>query len=167
MLRIFERALRYRFWKLVRIRASPHEVSLGLAIGIFCGALPIMGVQSVVAVPLAFLCRSSVTASLIGVWWTNPVTFIPIYYSEYLVGGALFSNQLLSYGEFYSRFAQIQDLDGVLSLGGDIFRPMAYGSFVIGPVLGLIGYFSLYKALEARKRRKEKRREEMSKRVGQ
>ena len=158
MIRLFPRGIRYRYWKLIRIRASPHEVALGLGIGIFCGALPIMGIQSLVAIPMAFVWRASIAASLVGVWWTNPLTFIPIYYSEYLIGGLLFADKILTYQEFYERFSQISDLDGVLALGGDIFGPMTYGSLVLGGSLGLICYLTMVRALEERRRRKEIRK---------
>ena len=117
-----------------------------------------MGVQSLVAIPMAFVLRASIAASLVGVWWTNPLTFIPIYYSEYLIGGLLFTDRTLSYQEFYERFSKISDLDGVLALGGDIFRPMTYGSLVLGGGLALICYLIMVRALEERRRRKEIRR---------
>ena len=158
MVRILQRALRYRFWKLVRIRASPHSVALGLSIGVFFGALPIMGIQSVFAVPLALLFRCSVAATLIGVWWTNPLTFIPVYYAEYYLGGVLFDESFLSYGDFYDRFSKIENLDGVMALGGDVMRPLIYGSLVTGALLSVISYFSLVWILEQRKKRKKMRR---------
>lgn len=158
MVRIFLRAIRYRFWKLIRIRATPHSVALGLAIGVFCGALPIMGIQSLFAVPLALLFRCSVAASLIGVWWTNPVTFIPIYYAEYCLGGALFNESFLTYRDFYHRFSKIENLEGVMALGGDVMRPLIYGSLVAGVVLSVSSYFCMLWILERRRRRKAMKR---------
>ncbi len=152
------RAIRFQFQKVMRVKASPHSVALGLAIGIFCGALPIMGIQSFAAVPIALLFRASITASLIGVWWTNPVTFIPIYYSEYLIGGLFVPGGGMSYQEFYDRVSKVTDLEGIGDLGLDIFLPMTYGSLPVGILLGALSYAAMLNILERRKARLEAKR---------
>jgi uncharacterized protein len=156
--RDFFRGLRYRFQKIMRLKASPHSIALGLAIGIFCGALPIMGIQSIAAAPLALLFRANIPASLLGVWWTNPVTFIPIYYLEYLLGGFFIPGGGMGYQEFYGRFSQLSDLEGIGDLGLDLFLPMTYGSIPLGIFLGALSYGSMFKILERRKARLEARR---------
>ena len=68
------------------LNETNHQIALGLAVGIFVGFLPIMGIQMSVAVPLAFFLRCNKLLAAAGVWITNPATFIPLYYFNYRFG---------------------------------------------------------------------------------
>src|SRR3990170_1730378 len=52
--------------RLVNLRASPHEIALGCALGAFVSITPLLGVQTILAVVLALALRASVPAAIIG-----------------------------------------------------------------------------------------------------
>jgi len=81
-----KRALRYNYLKIMRLKASTHAISLGLAIGIFVGFLPIIPFQTVVALAIAFVLRGSAIPAAVGTWISNPVNLIPFYTMLYYVG---------------------------------------------------------------------------------
>lgn len=154
------RAIKLRYLQLLRIKDTPSRVALGLAIGVAAGCLPCMGVQSLIALPLAFLMRANKISSLIGVWWTNPVTFIPIYYTEYVIGTIFSSYSTLSYADFYAKTVQLKNLEDVTNLGFEILTPMTLGSLVVAAVLGPLTFLVCRSYLQKRReKRKQKRRE--------
>ena len=157
-MRIIFRAVKYRYLQLLRIKDTPSRVALGFALGVAAGCLPCMGVQSLIALPLAFLVRANKISSLIGVWWTNPLTFVPIYYTEYVIGTLFSSYPLLNYKAFYSKVIDLKNLDDVANLGIDILMPMTLGSLVMAAILGPITFFVCRYALEKRRERRKKKR---------
>ena len=90
---------RYRFysWRVRRfvLRSllhtddPPHELALGVAIGVFVTFTPTVGFQMVLTVFLAWLLRANKAVGVPIVWITNPATIIPIYYSCYVVGRSM------------------------------------------------------------------------------
>lgn len=166
-MRTIIRAVKYRYLQLLRIKDTPSRVALGFALGVGAGCLPCMGVQSLIALPLAFLIGANKIASLIGVWWTNPITFVPIYYTEYVIGTLFSSYPLLNYEDFYVKVFQLKNLDDVASLGVDILAPMTLGSLVLAAILGPITFFVCRYALEKRRERRlrKKLKRAQSKRV--
>jgi len=90
----------WRRWKLIRwgkllllrfirLQGTPHEISKGVALGIFIGMTPTFGFQMAIAVFFAWLLRESKLAAVLGVWITNPVTAPVIYALEYETGRAM------------------------------------------------------------------------------
>ncbi|MCO4782801.1 MAG: DUF2062 domain-containing protein [Candidatus Cloacimonetes bacterium] len=158
MINPMKRAVRLKYLQLLRLNDNPHSIALGFAIGIASGALPVMGIQTIVALPFVLLLRCNVLGMAIGVWWTNPVTFIPIYYSEYLLGTLLGSYPRISFETFSNQLSVIKDFEGLQNLGGAILIPMALGAIVYAVILGPLSYFGIKRVLEARRaRRREKR----------
>ena len=152
------RAVRLKYLQLLRIKDTPHRVALGLAIGVAAGCLPCMGFQSFLALPVAFIIHANKIASLIGVWWTNPITFIPIYYSEYVIGTLLSDYSALNYSEFYQKISQLNNLEDVRNLGLEILIPMTIGSLITAIVLGPVSFFFFRDLLQRRRNRRLKKR---------
>ena len=152
------RAVRLKYFQLLRIKDTPHRVALGLAIGIAAGCLPCMGVQSFLALPVAFFIGANKIASLIGVWWTNPITFIPIYYSEYVIGTVFSDYTVLNYSDFYQKTSQLRNLEDVTNLGLEILMPMTIGSLIAAAVLGPLSFFFFRNLLVKRRERRKKKR---------
>lgn len=69
-----------KIWHLNR-----RSVAGGLAIGLFAGFMPIFG-QMVLAAALAILFRVSLPIAVIGSWFSNPLTFAPIFFFAYKLG---------------------------------------------------------------------------------
>ena len=59
--------------KLLSLRASPHQIALGFAIGVFIGIFPTFGLGGLVIIALAALSRFNVPAALLGTLIGNPL----------------------------------------------------------------------------------------------
>ena len=68
---------------------SPHAIALGAAIAALVAFLPLVGLQTIIAVSLAALFRANKAICIPIVWITNPFTLWPIY------GGCLGLGRLL------------------------------------------------------------------------
>jgi uncharacterized protein len=88
-----QRAVRYKF--LIPLYRSPHPpeyTARGVAIGVFWGVTPFMGLQTLLMISTWQVLRrvfhkdASLVQALIWAWVNNPVTMIPMYYLFYLTG---------------------------------------------------------------------------------
>lgn len=71
----------------------PHDLALGIAIGVFVAFLPIFGAHMVLVVFLAWLLRANKLVGTPVVWLMNPATAIPIYYACYVLGVVLLGEE--------------------------------------------------------------------------
>jgi uncharacterized protein (DUF2062 family) len=136
----------------------PHKIALGLALGIFIGFVPIMGIQMAVVLPFAFLFGGNKTAAISGVWITNPITVIPIYYINYKVGLLFTPFEPLSKTYFSDLFDHLT-ISRFLRLGQDVLMPLFAGGIAIGVVASIPTYF-VTKRMVVRYRLKRKERKE-------
>ncbi|MBW2357390.1 MAG: DUF2062 domain-containing protein [Deltaproteobacteria bacterium] len=129
----FERQLKYYYIKLIGLRDEPHELALGIALGIFTGMMPIIPFQTALAVTLAlFFKASKITAAL--------------YYSykvgTFLLGipekKAIFSSitAAMKSGE-----APMVLVAKIVHAGSTIVAAFLVGGFVMGIVFGAPSYF--------------------------
>lgn len=70
---------RYFYLRVVRINAPAESIALGLALGVFSGALPFLSLQMVISVSLAFIFRGNLIAAALGTWWTNPFNWAIVF----------------------------------------------------------------------------------------
>ncbi len=64
----------------------PHRLALGAAIGMFVTFTPTIGFQMIIVVFLSWLMGANKIVGLPIVWLSNPATFVPMYYSCYVIG---------------------------------------------------------------------------------
>ncbi len=127
---------------LVRMRAlegTPHYIALGTALGIFVSITPIIPLQTVVAIALAFLVRGSKSAAVLGTWLSNPLTIPVVYYANYKLGCTLMGVQKTVDGIAFGSFSQLMEL------GLEVTWAMIVGGVVIGAILGLMAYFVTFR----------------------
>lgn len=83
------RAYTYVTHRLRRLPGTPEEIARGIAVGVFTSFTPFYGLHFVVAAILAIATRSSILASLLGTFFGNPLTYIPIGASALGTGYAI------------------------------------------------------------------------------
>ena len=110
-----------------------HSVSKAFLIGLFWMSIPIPS-QMVAAAVFAIIFRANLPISVALVWITNPITIPPIFYFNYLVG-----SYILGY-ESTETFHFELTLNWITTTLGDLWMPLFLGSFVMGILLGGIGY---------------------------
>lgn len=79
-------ALRFIKFRILHVDDSPQRIAKGLAIGVFIGFLPLMGIQMAIAFVTAAALKANKAMAMLGVWVSNPFTAIPVYYPCYRLG---------------------------------------------------------------------------------
>jgi hypothetical protein len=80
------RTLKYHWLKFRRLQGDPRKLAWGSALGIFVGVTPTIPFHTVMVLVLAPLLRVSVITAYMGIWVSNPLTWVPQYYLSYEVG---------------------------------------------------------------------------------
>ena len=137
--------------RLVRLRASPHEIALGCAAGAFVSITPLLGVQTLIAIVLASALRASVPAAVLGTFVGNPLSWPFIWASTYAMGrqmvgldgvfdpAAFEQNALVLWGAVLERSPHV--LDATATLLWPLLWPMLAGSLPLGLLIGAIVYY--------------------------
>jgi uncharacterized protein (DUF2062 family) len=137
--------------RLVNLRASPHEIALGCAVGAFVSITPLLGVQTIIAVVISLALRASVPAAIIGTFVGNPLSWPFIWVSTYVMGlqivglegafdpSAVQRNILLLWGALLNPSPQL--FDATAALLWPLLWPMLAGSVPIGLLTAAIVYY--------------------------
>lgn len=152
----------YRAWsEVLRLETTPHAVGLGLATGVFVAFLPVLGVQMLVAVAIAWAGRANVGAAVLGTWAGNPLTWPAMWIGSYLLGLMLLGETgpmtaeelqrtLTSVAEASTfRLDPLSMMNAAGKLLWPILKPLFVGSLVLGLISGSALYFIGRRAAEA------------------
>jgi len=141
---------------ILHVEDTPHRIALGAAVGIFIAWTPTFGLQTIIALALAAICRANKAVVFPMVWITNPVTNPAIYGFSYFVGHFLHTGsrhiepamkrQMLTlmketmmmdiwHGEFWSQL-----MDVTWKIGLDLW----IGSCVVGAIIAIVTYPTVY-----------------------
>jgi uncharacterized protein (DUF2062 family) len=138
------RSLKKIYERFLRIRGQPREIALGLALGLFIGMTPSMGIQTAIAVFLAVLFKWNKFSAAIGAWITNPLTAPFIYSFNYLIGA-----RLLEIKRGYSLPTEIgiSRMSQMLHKAPEVFWALILGGAILGLPLAVSGYYFSYSAI--------------------
>lgn len=134
--------------KLIKIRATPHQIALGFALGVFAAFLPILPLQILLALLLAFLVGASKPAAFIGTLVSNPLNTIPLHMAYYQIG-----RLLVPFEVPYFSWRQIEVTD-FLDLGWKLYATLGLGALCLAIPCSIISYFIIGKVVEAYRKRK-------------
>jgi len=85
------------FWTLNR-----RQAAVSVAVGMFCGLMP-GPTQMLSALIVAYFLRTNLPVAVFSTLYTNPFTYMPLYYTGYKIGCLLLGAIFLWYGfVFYS-----------------------------------------------------------------
>ncbi len=85
----YKRTLKYCWLKLRRLQGDPKKLAWGMALGVFIGVTPTLPFHTIIALSLAAFLRISLVTAYMGIWISNPVTWVPQYFLAYEVGRRL------------------------------------------------------------------------------
>jgi len=152
----FSRALRYQLLKFVRIRATPHAIGIGVAMGIFAAFLPLVGVHIALSAALAWMFGGNIIAAVTStVLVGNPFTYPFIWAAAWEAGQMILGSKARSMGTIH-----LHELVHKLSLSeiwGPILKPLLIGSIPMGIVGGIVGYFIMVQAVTIIRARRQAR----------
>ena len=141
------RTLKYLQLRFLRLRGQPHEIALGVALGIFAGAMPIVPFQTAFAVFLALLFKGSKIAAALGTWISNPFNWYFLYFYTYKIGAwiiglrtthKVFNSILTSIHEGESAWLIFRQMMGA---GSGFMTAFLLGGLVLGTIFSIPSYF--------------------------
>ena len=139
--------------------APVRQVSWGVAIGLFVGLTPTMGIQMYIVAAIWGLCRYVfrlpfyLPVGMALVWISNPVTVLPFYYIFLIIGNAFlhvmqWPTVPLDWSTFQLEFEKMaeESIWGILKEGSrflviDLGIPLLVGSLVLAIPSAIIFYF--------------------------
>ena len=141
--RYINRSLKRFYGRFLRIRGRPREIALGLALGIFIGMTPSVGIQMAIAVFMAALFKWNKISAATGVWITNPLTAPLIYSINYVIGARLLE---IKRGYTLTPEVSIAGTSHMLHNAPEIFWALLLGGVILGLPLAVAGYYFAYSA---------------------
>lgn len=130
------RRLRYYYLRFIRLRGNPHELALGMALGIFSGMMPILPFQTAFAVALAMIFKGSKITAALGTWVSNPANWYFLYYYSYQLGAVFFGLKGEG-GSFAHIMAAIRSGEAPMAIIGKITAAggLMAASFLVGGLI--------------------------------
>ena len=126
------------FERFIRIRGTPREIALGLALGLFIGFSPTMGLQIAIGVFFAALLKWSKVAAAIGVLVTNPFTAPFIYSFTYIIGARLLGlERIFTWNDAFD----LEKIVDLMDKAPIVFLALTIGGIVVGIPAAVAGYF--------------------------
>ncbi len=147
------RQIRYVYYRFIRLRSTPEELSRGLASGVFAGCFPLFGFQTLLGIAIASILRGNKIAAAAGTWVSNPLTYVPIYAFNLWIGQFVTGIELDQVLE-----ADLQSWSTVKTMGADILLTLMIGSAMVGLVASIASYFIGVRLTRNLQRRQRHRR---------
>jgi uncharacterized protein (DUF2062 family) len=166
------RAAIYVKHRLRRLPDTPRKISRGIMAGGFTTFTPLYGVHFVLAALLAILFRGNVMAALLGTFFGNPLTYVPIAVvslnlghwmlgtepstevDESIFGKFVGSGEDLFLNSWYALTGQPVSWDATILFWNDVFWPWTIGGIAPGIVTGIAAYAVSLPLIEAYQRRR-------------
>ncbi|WGH79216.1 DUF2062 domain-containing protein [Jannaschia ovalis] len=168
----WKRAAVYVKHRVRRLPDTPRKISRGIMVGVFTTFTPLYGLHFVLAALLAWIVRGNVMAALLGTFFGNPLTYVPIAVVSLNLGHWMLGTRARGeideniFGKFYGAG---QDLfwNGWYWLRGvpvdwtatrvfyeTVFLPWTVGGLIPGLFTGIAAYTISLPLIEAYQRRR-------------
>ncbi len=125
-----------RFGQAMHIHDAPWRLALSLAVGVFISFTPFYGLQTLMAIGVAFVFRLN-RAATVGGAWINLPWFAPLVYGSGLKLGALI----------------LPELTGL----GGLSVTLLIGTTILGMVASVLTYVIALRVISRRRARQAKR----------
>lgn len=170
------RAFEYVKHRLRRLPDTPEKISRGVAAGVFITFTPLFGLHFVLAALIAKIIRGNIIAAILGTFFGNPLTYVPIAAVSFEMGHMILGRRLpedgieLTLGETFAGAGR--DLwSNFLALFGpermdwhrldifyrDVFLPFLVGGILPGIVTGIVMYYISVPVIRAYQNRRRKK----------
>jgi len=145
----WSRSAKYVSKRVLRLTASPHAISAGVAAGVFASFTPLLGLHFIIAFVVAYIIAGNFLAAASGTFFGNPITFPFIWASTYNLGNFILSGEtpeetgqeapgLEGVSFFDNGFWGIWD--AILGIWDPLVKPMLIGGIPLGICFGIVGY---------------------------
>lgn len=124
------------FWTLNR-----RQAAVSVAVGMFCGLMP-GPTQMMSALIVAYFLRTNLPVAVFSTLYTNPLTYMPLYYTAYKIGTLILGVDAAASLEWPSWNSGNFFSEAAAWLAG-AGKPLLVGVPVLGAVLAFAGYFAV------------------------
>jgi uncharacterized protein (DUF2062 family) len=169
------RAAQYVKHRLRRLPDSPEKIARGIFAGVFTTFTPFFGMHFVVAGTLAFIVRGNIIASLLGTFFGNPLTYVPIGVISMKTGYFLLgrgpkdddevhrslAGKFVDAGENLKNNAMAMfnghevEWHNLHVFYDEVFFPFMIGGIIPGIIAGLIAYYISVPLIRAYQKRRK------------
>lgn len=143
--------------KLLRVRATPHQIALGCAVGVFAACTPFLGLQMILAAIIAYMLRVNIAAALIGTFVGNPFSWPAIWGASYVAGvwvlgiDPAYATETVvmganAIGETL-KDPTTANVDAAVVNMSPLLLPMIVGGAVVGLIAGIASYYPTWRAV--------------------
>ncbi|MEA3427644.1 MAG: DUF2062 domain-containing protein [Thermodesulfobacteriota bacterium] len=142
--------IRHIITRFKQLQGDPHNIAIGMGLGIFVCATPTFPFQTFVAIALAFIFRGSKAAAIIGSLLAAPA--IPFFY----IGSYKLGTFILGYS--ISVATDSLSISKLINMGWSVAFAMITGGIIIGLFPGIAGYlitYNVFKKMRSRMSRPE------------
>lgn len=153
------RAFHYVKHRVHRLPDTPEKIARGIWAGVFAAFTPFYGLHFILAGLIAWVMRGNILAALLGTFFGNPLTYVPIgvvaMQTGYFLLGRSFRQE--SHGSFLEGFgaaalalksnflalftARSADWSGLGQFYNDVFLPYLVGGIVPGVIAATVCYY--------------------------
>ena len=122
------------FWTLNR-----RQAAVSVAVGMFCGLMP-GPTQMISALMVAYFLRTNLPVAVFSTLYTNPLTYMPLYFLAYQIGARLLGTEAgaeLVFPEWQNGHFFADAWHWLLGAG----KPLLVGVPTLGALLAVAGYF--------------------------
>ena len=170
----WSRAFKYVKHRLRRLPDTPQRIARGVCVGVFTTFTPFYGFHFLFAAAAAKLFKGNILAALLGTFFGNPLTYVPIGVVSLQTGHFLMGHKWESHaverslgGKFLDAWRDLRDNIMARFTGQDadwlnlhifyqeVFFPWLIGGIAPGLVMAVVAYYlSLPLVIAYQKRRK-------------
>lgn len=169
------RAAMYVKHRLRRLPDTPRKVSRGIMVGVFTTFTPLYGLHFFLAAGLALAVRGNVMAALLGTFFGNPLTYVPIAVVSLNLGHFMLGTDIRGevdeniFGKFFGAGEDLLSNSWNAIVGNpvdwmataifwnDVFWPWAVGGLIPGIFTGIAAYTISLPLIEAYQKRRRGR----------
>lgn len=169
------RAYEYVKHRLRRLPGTPEQIARGVFAGVFTSFTPFYGMHFIVAAIVAVASRGSVLAALLGTFFGNPLTYVPIGAVSLWLGNLMLGREASDsfHGSFGRKFFDAgadlwynflaiftsaeAEWAGLFRFWDKIFLPWLVGGIIPGVITGVIFYYLSVPVIRVYKNRRKGR----------
>lgn len=111
---------------------------------------PLIFGHVIMALFFSTIMRLNRVSAVAGVFVTNPVTGVPLYFAAYTIGALSLGRPMVGYADMKQDFSEAGSVEELFKLlFGQMGMPLLVGCLILGAVMAVLTYFAAYRALAA------------------
>ena len=146
------RATKYLWQRTIRLSGTPHSIALGLAIGAFASANPVLGTHILWCGLSMYFVGGNFIAAVLGTWVGNPGSFPFIWLATFGTGNFLLGRN--DEGRELPELSFSLIVEAPMGALLPVIGPMMIGWLPVGLILGIAVYYPSLWSIEAYQRQR-------------